>query len=224
MFYIYKHIFPNNKVYIGVTSKTLRQRWRGGKGYLARNKKGVFCQPRVANAILKYGWDNIKHDIIATAETKEFAEELEKKYIAFYRSSEIEFGYNIQGGGYGGSLSEESKKKISEANKGEKNPNFGIRRFGELNGMFGRTPWNKGKRGIYVGEKSSRYGKKQSEEARKKQSVAMKGKMAGKNNPMYGIRGSNNPNFGTMWVSNGTTTIKIKRNEDIPLGYYRGRK
>lgn len=224
MFYIYKHLFPNNKIYIGVTSRSLAQRWRNGKAYLLKNKKGCFNQPRIANAILKYGWNNIIHSVIAVAETKELAEELEKKYIAFYSSDDIQFGYNIQSGGYGGKLSEETRRKISEANKGNKNPNFGVHRCGELNGMFGKTPWNKGQKGIFVGEKSSRYGKKQSEEAKMKQSQAMKGKMAGAKNPMYGIRGEKNPNFGSIWVSNGLLTIKINKNQEIPNGYHRGRK
>ena len=30
---VYKHIFPNNKVYIGVTCQKPEYRWRNGKGY-----------------------------------------------------------------------------------------------------------------------------------------------------------------------------------------------
>ena len=51
---VYKHTFPNNKVYIGITSQSVSRRWRNGEGY--RNK-----QQLIYRAILKYGWDNIKH-------------------------------------------------------------------------------------------------------------------------------------------------------------------
>lgn len=30
---VYKHVFPNGKVYIGITSQSLDSRWNSGKGY-----------------------------------------------------------------------------------------------------------------------------------------------------------------------------------------------
>lgn len=30
---VYKHVFPNRKVYVGITSQPLNCRWRSGKGY-----------------------------------------------------------------------------------------------------------------------------------------------------------------------------------------------
>ena len=52
---VYMHITPNNKKYIGITSQIPNKRWRNGKGY----KKCLFL-----NAIKKYGWGNIKHEIL----------------------------------------------------------------------------------------------------------------------------------------------------------------
>ena len=55
---VYKHTFPNGKVYIGITSKKKpNQRWESGIGY-SKNQIVMY------NAIQKYGWDNIKHEIL----------------------------------------------------------------------------------------------------------------------------------------------------------------
>lgn len=54
---LYKHTFPNGKVYIGITSKnTAELRWKKGRGYLTQEK--------MAKAIKEFGWDNIKHEIL----------------------------------------------------------------------------------------------------------------------------------------------------------------
>ena len=36
--------------------------------------------------------------------------------------------------------------------------------------------------------------------------------------------GSNNSQYGTQWVTNGTENRKIKKDADIPIGWYKGRK
>lgn len=51
---VYKHVSPSNKVYVGITSQSnIKRRWFRGSGY---NRCPIFMK-----AILKYGWDNIKH-------------------------------------------------------------------------------------------------------------------------------------------------------------------
>jgi hypothetical protein len=37
-------------------------------------------------------------------------------------------------------------------------------------------------------------------------------------------QGQSNSQYGTMWITNGETNKKIKKNESIPEGYYPGRK
>ena len=44
---VYIHIFSNEKKYIGITSQSLKNRWRDGKGYKE--------QPIIWKAIQKYG-------------------------------------------------------------------------------------------------------------------------------------------------------------------------
>lgn len=108
---VYRHIAPNGKIYVGITSKKPNKRWNGGLGYLNNEY--------FHRAILKYGWDNIKHEILFTDLTKEQAERKEIELIAFYKSDQKEYGFNIQhGGSSNGKHAEETKIKIGLANKG----------------------------------------------------------------------------------------------------------
>lgn len=119
-YYIYKHTFPNNKVYIGITCQTPEMRWgRDGEGYLQLNKKGQPTQAKMYHAIKKYGWNNIKHEIIEIVYTKEDAEKQERHYITkVYKSHFAKYGYNImRGGSYGGKLATKTKHKIAKAVK-----------------------------------------------------------------------------------------------------------
>lgn len=119
-YYVYKHTFPNGKVYIGITCQKPKARWANGNGYLQVMKNGKYRQPLMARAVIKYGWDNILHEILFSGLTKEEAECKEKELIAEYKSDNPEFGYNIQHGGDVGRHSEETKRKMSEAAKGRK--------------------------------------------------------------------------------------------------------
>lgn len=89
---IYEHISPSGKIYIGVTSyKNINQRWRNGNGYI---RCKVFYR-----AIEKYGWNNIRHNIIATGLGEYTAKNMEKDLISYYKSKNI--SYNITNGGDG---------------------------------------------------------------------------------------------------------------------------
>lgn len=113
-FSVYIHKCPNGKVYIGITSKDCKERWKNGKGYL---NNAHFTQ-----AIKKYGWSNIEHIIVAKNLTKEKACEIEQQLIKEYNSTDREKGYNKSIGGECSSLgfkhSTEAKKKISQSAKG----------------------------------------------------------------------------------------------------------
>lgn len=93
---VYKHTCPNGKVYIGITMQKPYKRWCGGMGYI---KNQHFFR-----AILKYGWDNISHEILYEGLSEEQAYETEKRLIKEYRSNEFAYGYNQSSGGeYSGS-------------------------------------------------------------------------------------------------------------------------
>lgn len=109
---VYRHTSPSGKIYIGITKHlNVKIRWCNGSSY-------VGC-PIFYKAILKYGWDNIKHEILFNNLTKERAEYLEKEFIRHYKALGI--SYNVTDGGEGGwghKMSEENKQKLSRERKG----------------------------------------------------------------------------------------------------------
>ena len=118
---VYMHIAPNNKKYIGVTCRKKEHRWRNGNGY--KSQQLFYC------AIQKYGWNNFKHIVLFEKLTKEEAEQKEIELIAYYKSNQREFGYNISLGGNLGTtglhFSDETKRKMSINQKGENNSFYG---------------------------------------------------------------------------------------------------
>lgn len=107
-YYVYRHTSPSGKCYIGITSLDPHKRWKNGSNYKT--------SPCFYNAILKYGWKNITHEILFIGLSKCEAEAKEKELIAFYKSDQRKFGYNLATGGHLGSHhGEETLKKMSEA-------------------------------------------------------------------------------------------------------------
>lgn len=108
LYIIYRHTSPSGKVYIGITSKkNPEHRWNKGRNY--RNTTYFY------NAIKKYGWDNIKHEILFYNVPEDRAKKLEISLIRHYKNLGI--SYNITEGGEGVlglKHSEECKKKMSE--------------------------------------------------------------------------------------------------------------
>jgi len=97
IYYVYCHISPNNKYYIGITGQKPENRWRKeGKGY---QHQILFWR-----AIQKYGWDNFEHKILYSNLTKEEACEKEQYLITYYKSNDSKYGYNCSIGGEVGSL------------------------------------------------------------------------------------------------------------------------
>ena len=118
---VYKHTSPNNKSYIGITSQNPKKRWQNGNGY----KTHIYFY----RAIQKYGWDNFKHEILFENLTKEEAEQKEIELIAYYKSNNENYGYNLSTGGESGSkgykYTEEQRKRLSKSHKGDKNGMYG---------------------------------------------------------------------------------------------------
>lgn len=103
---VYMHETPNNKRYIGITCRKVKYRWNNGHGY-SQNK-------HFYNAILKYGWDNIKHIIVAENLSKEDAYEMERMLISQYDATNPSKGYNNSTGGGGGALGVKYSREVIE--------------------------------------------------------------------------------------------------------------
>lgn len=113
-YYVYKHTFPNNKVYIGITQQEPEKRWKNGLGYDAHQKI-------MKRAIQKYGWNNIRHEILYKNLSKNEACNKEIELIALYDSTNKQKGYNVsQGGEIRVKQTEESKLKNRIAHLGRK--------------------------------------------------------------------------------------------------------
>ena len=103
---VYKHTTPDGKVYIGVTCQKPEIRWNRGIGYSGK---------QFSDAIARFGWDNISHEIIATGLQRIEAENKEQELIELYRAREEEFGYNKHVGG--GLLDEDGLENIKNATR-----------------------------------------------------------------------------------------------------------
>lgn len=112
-FYVYVHVCPNGKRYVGCTTRVKPElRWKEGNGY--QYNKHFY------SAILKYGWDNITHEVFEV-ESKEEMYRKEIELISFYHTNDPEYGYNNSVGGEKGASgckhSEEFRKHRSEVQK-----------------------------------------------------------------------------------------------------------
>jgi group I intron endonuclease len=165
------HISPSDKYYIGITSLDPNKRFANGRGY----KRSRYFY----NAILKYGWENFQHIIIANNLSKQQACEMEIELIDKYNSNNPDFGYNQSSGGESGSkgthfiMSDEHKDKIRKSH-------FGICPSEEIKRKISES-----KKGTVTNEEtkeklrvtSSKH--RHSEESKQKISMAHKGKKKG---------------------------------------------
>lgn len=158
---VYRHISPSGKVYIGITSRDPKRRWNCGKSY-------EHCIKFYA-AIQKYGWDNIKHEILFTSLSEERAKKLEIELIRHYKWMSISYNLTDGGDGWlGYHHSDATKEKLSLLNSGENNPMYGKhlseeakqklheQNLGELNPMFGKTHSEEAKQKISQKNKKSK--------------------------------------------------------------------
>lgn len=90
-YYVYRHISPNGKSYIGITKQKPERRFQNGYGYKT--------QIAFSRAIEKYGWENFKHEILEEKLTEKEACEREAYYIEKVFNSFAPNGYNTREGG-----------------------------------------------------------------------------------------------------------------------------
>ena len=161
---IYKVTSPSGKIYIGQTSKSLEERWNGHCNQ-ARYGSNLLLH----RAIRKYGAQNFKKEIVSICESLEKACTEEMQFIELYDCiCDTGKGYNMTKGGEGNPMSDLTKSKLSQANKGQ-------------------IPWSKGKK---LGPFSSEHKRKLSD-AHKGKTLSAKHKkqisesVTGENNGFY---------------------------------------
>lgn len=121
----------NNKLYIGQTTRSLKDRIHN---YFDECTY-VNSHPHrpISDAMHKYGFDKFHFEILEDNITdKQTLDELEKKYIEEFDTCNPSKGYNLERGGNSvGKHSELTKRKIGDAQRGEKNHMYG--KCGSLN-------------------------------------------------------------------------------------------
>jgi group I intron endonuclease len=158
---IYKATGPIGKVYIGQTIQTLKSRKSAHKYMsLKKDRRSAF-----QSVLFDEGFDAFTWEEIDQAETQEELDAKEKAWIAHYDSMNPEKGYNNTDGGIKTTYSLESRCKISEALKGNKN-HIGKRHTAETRRKMSE---------LMKGNKNN-LGKHHSPETRKKMSESLKGR------------------------------------------------
>ena len=192
----------NNKAYIGIAKGNPKRRWgKNGCRYLLKNKDGTYIHPALAQALNKYkDWNNDwEHIIFKDGLSESKAKYIEKILIALFKTNVckygFKYGYNCTDGGDGLSgkpCSEETKRKISESERGklvsdETKQKLSTSLKGKYTGEA-HPLW-----GVKISEESKKknrdahLGKKASEETKKKMSSTHKQRLADpKNHPNYG--------------------------------------
>jgi group I intron endonuclease len=154
----------NDKCYVGqsidVNKRLIRHKCHGN----CKNNKML-----INRAISKYGWDNFEKLIFPFSEV--YLDKAEQ-FVIQIQNSIVPNGYNLETGGHDNKhVTEETKKKISAANAGEKNPMFG--KTGEKAPSYGKKCPEQSKR--VSGEKNPCYGR------------------TGNKHPMFGKKGEKHP-------------------------------
>lgn len=187
--YAVENLITHQKYY-GITSLSVEERWQKHRYSYKTEKKKNDC-PKFYNSIRKYGEENFKVILLESSLDSQYIENLEIEKISNDPNC-----LNISSGGGGMTCnygwkhspetiqklkektppmlgkkhSEETKKKISESQKGLQ--------VGEKNGMCGKThseEWKR-ERSIQMLQNNPMKGKTHTEDARNKISASRKGK------------------------------------------------
>ena len=148
----------NGKIYVGQTTKTIDQRFK------EHCKTTSGCRA-LKNAIKKYGSGNFSIEIVEECDNLDDLNVREKYWIKIYNSL-VPNGYNIQTGGENHTVTDETRRIISNKVSGKNNPFYGKKHSAETIEYLRKI----------------NTGKKQSEETRQKRA----NKELGKLNHFYG--------------------------------------
>jgi group I intron endonuclease len=176
---IYIQIYPHGKKYIGQTISVVKR--------FQKYERHEGNNPHHTNALKKYGYDNVK---VLTFDVPEFLLDcVETSLISLYDTTDRTKGYNKMSGGSNGRPNQETIEKMRAINsdgrhKGENNVMYGKKHKPETIELFKRQrigrPGHKHtpesiEKFRRSGEAHHSYGKKASEETKKKQSIARTG-------------------------------------------------
>lgn len=163
--HVYMITNPTGRVYVG-SSKNIEDRWR--------KYRNLNCldQPKLYNSFKKYGVENHIFEIVWSGDILDM---LKYEYLIgnYFDVLSSNVGMNCKLPLWGENLicySKETLEKMRDRMTGNKNPMFGLK--GEFNPNYGRKNSEESKKRMSESQK----GKRISEEQKLKQSIAMTGK------------------------------------------------
>lgn len=112
---IYKITSPSGRIYVGQTTDPFKHRMSGHKTVSRLNGRGCTS---LNNAIRKYGWDNMKCEIIMECSSLIMLNHIEDRFVEMWSLRNRDIGMNLRRAGdnnTGYKHTEEAKKKISLA-------------------------------------------------------------------------------------------------------------
>ena len=176
----------------------------------------------IKRAIKKYGVENFVKEVLYVFDTEEEMNYKESELVTeeFVLRQDT---YNICVGGQGGfshiNLDEDFRKNKNKKARQVTNNilkiKYGVENSSQIesvkeqNSIRMKQRWNEG----LMPPPPSRLGKLHTEATKKKMSENKRGKSIGEKNSQYG----------TMWITNGNINKKIKSDDSIPDGWYKGR-
>lgn len=187
MFYIYLiQNKINNKIYIGQTNNPKR-RWaqHSSPSHFRRLQSPLY------SAFIKYGVNNFTFSILEEHETLDAVNDAEEFFIGTFGSQNRDIGYNLQNGGGNKIFTQETKLKMSLAKLGKPSKRVNFKHTQETKNLISkiqrdstrsRTVSDVTKKklsDLNSGVNNPHYGKKHSEEHKRKISEAMKRFRAG---------------------------------------------
>lgn len=108
-YYIYIHTCPNYWTYVGL-SQHPKQRWNNGEGY--KENKEFY------KAIKRFGWENIKHEIVAETYYRWIAQKIERTLITHFKKKKRSFNENnIESILLENNVSKRKTKKVGQYDK-----------------------------------------------------------------------------------------------------------
>ena len=97
----------NNKIYIGLTTCSLKERWDNHRHCVKSDPRHLYCSMR------KYGIENFKIEQIDETNDLQKLAELEDMYIKQYDSRNPEIGYNLSAGGQTNQLDANGRAQLT---------------------------------------------------------------------------------------------------------------
>jgi hypothetical protein len=165
---------------------------------------------RLTRSIRKYGKENHVKEILEFFDTRELLIEAEKRAITEEMLCDISC-MNLMSGGTGGFTVEQQRLNAIKSNKKQEELRKDKEWFDKRNFLISvnnKKAYDDGRRPREVPFDWT--GMKHSEETKQKM---RKSKNAGEANPQ----------FGSMWITNGNENKRIKKDDSIPEGWYKGR-